>query len=647
MTQRVRTDASRLFAGRNGNGIAESSAVMDRGIALAELPPAPVRRAVILAAGLGDRLRPLTTNLPKCLVEVGGQPILLRALRALAAQGVQQAVIVVGHKAEAVRHRVGSHFAGLDIRYVDAPRYATTNNICSLWDAREYCDEDILLVEGDIVFDAEVIARLLEKRGSSMAVAPFRPSLSGTAVYLDATGRVTEFALKADQGDQFETADAFKTVNIYLLRASQLRSEIVPRLCAQVERGRVGDYYESVFRDLVADGAITNLTGVDVSADRWCEVDDHRDLDVAEFVFMDREAQFERIQHLHGSYWRYGIVDHSYLYNLHFPPQAMLESFRAELPEIVTNYPVGQHELMRLVSEWTGAAEDHLVVANGAAELIKLLGQHLVTRLTIPVPSFNEYENVLTAEQLNRFPLDPRTFELDVDAFAESAIRSGSNFAVVVTPNNPTARSVDRQDLLQLASRLASASCRLIVDESFLEFSRVGSAGSIESEVEAYPNIVVLKSMSKVFGIAGLRLGYLLTADRKLAAGVRDQLPIWNVNGLAEAFLRSIGQYRRGFAASCVLVQQAAHDLFTQLNAVPGLQPLEPDANFVFCRITAPGITAPALVRRLYVEHGILIKDCASKSMPQADRFLRIASRTPDENRRLVQAIELILACPA
>ena len=615
------------------------TAARDGGRTVASPDPTPVRRAIILAAGIGARLRPLTADVPKCLVEVDGQLILLRALRTLAAQGVAEVVIVVGYKADAIRQRVGTRFAGMDILYVDAPRYATTNNICSLWDAREFCDEDILLLEGDVIFDGDVVARLLRQPGSSMAVAPHRRGLSGTVVHLDGDGRVSDFVLGAEQDDRFDAATAFKTVNIYLLRAAVLRDHILPELCRQVERGQVHEYYESVFRDLVADGSIDDLVGVDVSASRWYEVDDHRDLDVAEFSFLDRDAQFDRIQQLHGSYWRYGFVDHSYLYNLHFPPEEMLSGFRDELSEIVTNYPVGQHELARLVADWTGATPDQLVVGNGAAELIKLIGQHEVTRLTIPVPSFNEYENVLAAGQLNRFQLDPLTFDLDVDAFADSAIRSRSNVAIVVTPNNPTALSVDRDDVLRLARRLAQHDCRLIVDESFIEFSRAGRAASVEPMVDEQPNLVVLKSMSKVFGIAGLRLGYLLTADREFAEGVRARLPIWNVNGLAEAFLRSVGRYRREFDASCELVRETTRELYEQLRELPGIEPLEPDANFVFCRITAPGVTGPELTRRLYVRHRLLIKDCASKSMPDADRFLRIASRTPEENRRLVEAL--------
>ncbi len=601
--------------------------------------PSVVRRAVILAAGVGERLLPLTTNAPKCLTEVNGEPILLRALRVLAAQGLTEAVIVVGYEADEIRRRVGTQRFGIDIRYVDAPRYETTNNICSLWDARDFCDQDLLLIEGDIVFDEDLVARLLRRSGSAVAVAPYRRELSGTVVRRDRDGRVTAFVLGAEQDERFDAEGTFKTANVYLLRGELLRARLLPELCRQVERGHVHEYYESVLRDLVADGSIRDLFAVDVSAGRWYEIDDHRDLEAAEFLFLDRDAQFERIQQLHGSYWRYGFVDHSYLYNLHFPPKEMVAGFHNDLSEILTNYPVGQHELARLVAAWSGADPDHLVVANGGSELIKILGEHFVERMTIPVPSFNEYENTLAPRQLNRFALDPATFELDVDAFADSAISSGSNFVVIVTPNNPTALSVDRDDVLRLARRLEPFGCRLIVDESFVEFSRAGSAASVESVVREYPNLVVLKSMSKVFGIAGLRIGYLMSADRDLVESFRARLPIWNVNGLAEAFLRSIGRYRREFELSCALVRQTAHEFYEQLRALPGLAPIEPDANFVFCEITTPGVGARQLARELYVEHSILIKDCASKSMPNADRYLRIASRTPAENRRLVEAL--------
>jgi len=161
--------------------------------------------------------------------------------------------------------------------------------------------------------------------------------------------------------------------------------------------------------------------------------------------------------------------------------------------------------------------------------------------------------------------------------------------------------------------------------------------------VEAHPNLVVIKSMSKVFGIAGLRLGYLLSADREFIDAVRGCLPIWNINGLAEEFLRTVGRYRKEFSESCDMTRAACYELYADLRSLAGIEPIEPDANFVLCKLVGSSATGPEIARRLYVEHNILIKDCAAKSMPEADRYLRIASRTLDENHRLVQALAALL----
>ena len=250
---------------------------------------------------------------------------------------------------------------------------------------------------------------------------------------------------------------------------------------------------------------------------------------------------------------------------------------------------------------------------------------------------------MIAEHELNRFALNAATFELDIDAFAESVVRWRSDTAVVVTPNNPTALSVLPSDVLRLARLLEDQDCRLIVDESFIEFSRAGTAGSVEEMVEAFPKLVVIKSMSKVFGIAGLRLGYLLSADREFVKAVRGRLPIWNVNGLAEEFLRTVGRYRSEFSESCNLTRATCHQLYSDLLALSGVEPIESDANFVLCRLVDPSVTGPEFARRLYVEHNILVKDCAAKSMPEADRYLRIASRTPAENRLLVEALATLL----
>jgi threonine-phosphate decarboxylase len=241
---------------------------------------------------------------------------------------------------------------------------------------------------------------------------------------------------------------------------------------------------------------------------------------------------------------------------------------------------------------------------------------------------------------LTRFYLDPVTFELDVEAFAKRTIQARSRAAIVVTPNNPTALSVSRAELLFLAERLHRHNILLVVDESFIDFAKDGTENTIQPFLEQFPNIVLIKSMSKVFGIAGLRLGYLLCSDLQVVESVRNALPIWNINGLGEAFLRTIGRYRGEFLASCERVKADRDELYEMLRCLPGIAPLQPDANFLLAKIEHPGLTGADLVQRLFQSHNILIKDCAGKSMQDADRYLRIASRTPAENRKLVEALK-------
>jgi histidinol-phosphate/aromatic aminotransferase/cobyric acid decarboxylase-like protein len=379
---------------------------------------------------------------------------------------------------------------------------------------------------------------------------------------------------------------------------------------------------------------------------RWYEIDDESDRRAAEYLFSTQEHRYEMISGEHGGYWRYDFVDHAYLYNLYFPPEPVFAHFRNNLHDLVLNYPVAQNSLARMLGTLINQPAERIVVGNGASELIKIIASLVTERLIVPVPSFNEYEEALPEGQLVRFALGPPSFNLDVDAFAEAAARCEASIAVVVTPNNPTSLSVARSDLCRLAEELGKQNCTLLVDESFVDFSQEYEQASLSIELDTYPNLVILKSMSKAFGIGGLRLGYLLTADEELAESVRSNVPIWNINGLAEAFLRVAPRYRREFAKSCVKVRIDRDDLYQRLNAVPGMIAYEPDANFVFCRLPDAAPSGPEVARALFVENNILIKHCAGKSMPDADRYLRIASRTVPENCRLAEALRAVIDSP-
>ena len=352
-----------------------------------------------------------------------------------------------------------------------------------------------------------------------------------------------------------------------------------------------------------------------------------------------QSEKYDFLSSQHGGYCRYDFIDHAYLYNLYFPPEAIFTNLKEKIHDLVLNYPVAQGVLAELVGKIIDQPKDRIVVGNGASELIKIVSGHISGKLIVPVPSFNEYANATLLERAVEFPLEFPSFRLDVNKFAAEAIRVKADVAVVVTPNNPTSMLIPKPDLIRLAKKLETHDCMLVIDESFLDFSENSDQISLEKEIQNYPNVAIFKSMSKAYGICGLRIGYMLTANSQFAEAVRDGVHIWNINGLAEEFLRLLPDYKEQFSESCKQVRSDRDSLYKKLCNIEGMTVFKPDANFIFCRLPDYVKNAPDIAKKLFVEHNIYIKDCAGKTQPDSDRYLRIASRTEAENCRLVVAL--------
>ena len=250
---------------------------------VAESNGAQVRTALLLAAGVADRLAPLSYARPKCLVSVGGVPIIERLVRALDGHGIDRLVIVAGYKAEMIRDYLGERHGGIAIEYIVSPLFATTNTLYSLWLARDAVDEPLLLVESDVVFDEPLLAPLL--RPDRIAVSRQLPWMNGTTVTLDASGVVSAFySPPPGVYDKHCTdADHFMTVNITSL-ARATWAEVRQRLDRHVAAGHTGFFHDVVFAEMTAAGSMA-LSAVIFPAERWYEVDTPADRDAAELVF--------------------------------------------------------------------------------------------------------------------------------------------------------------------------------------------------------------------------------------------------------------------------------------------------------------------------------------------------------------------------
>lgn len=364
---------------------------------------------------------------------------------------------------------------------------------------------------------------------------------------------------------------------------------------------------------------------------------------MAQHNYKTQSEKYDFIAGQHGGYHRHGFIDHAYLYNLYFPPEAVFTNLKDKIRDIVLNYPVAQDALADLIGNWIHQPAERIVVGNGAAELIKILSGNISRKLIVPVPSFNEYANAAPAGRVIEFPLECPSFQLDVDKFAAEAIRVKADIVVVVSPNNPTSMLVPKSDLIDLAQKLANHDCMLIVDESFMDFAPNPDQTTLEHEINRYPNMAILKSMSKAYGICGLRIGYMLTANLAFAKAIRKGIPIWNINGFSEEFLRILPDYRQEFAESCKQVRFDRDNLYKNLCAIQGMTVYKPDANFVFCRLPDYAESGPEVTRRLFIEHNMYIKHLRDKTLPDSDRYIRIASRTETENCKLVEALADII----
>ncbi|NPE28295.1 histidinol-phosphate aminotransferase family protein [Methanococcoides sp. SA1] len=354
------------------------------------------------------------------------------------------------------------------------------------------------------------------------------------------------------------------------------------------------------------------------------------------------QESYNFVSSQHGGYWRHAFIDHNYLYNLYFPPEDFFSDITKKIHQLVLNYPIAQKDLAGLVGDLIGQEAEQIVVGNGAAELIKIIAG-LNRKLIVPVPSFNEYANACPPGNVVEFALEAPSFQLDVDKFAAEAIRTKAGLAVVVSPNNPTSLLVPKAELIRLVKKLADHDCMLIVDESFIDFAANRDQETLEHDIETYPNLVIFKSMSKAYGICGIRIGYMLTANSDFAALVRQGLHIWNINGFAEEFLRLAPQYRQKFTESCDKVKADRDHFYKQLQTIPGMTVYPPDANYIFCRLPDHAASAPEITEKLFVTHNMYIKHCQGKTMPESDRYLRIASRTQTENSKLVEALRDVI----
>lgn len=599
-------------------------------------------QAIILAAGMGKRLGEYTHENTKCMLEVNGVKLIDRALTCLFELNISRVILVVGYKGQNVKDYVGIDYKGMPIIYVDNPIYDKTNNIYSLFLARDYMlEEDTILLESDLIYEPAVVKKLFSDDSPNIAlVDKYESWMDGTVVTIDEENRITRFINK--EGFKFEEIkNYYKTVNIYKFSKEFSAKYYVPFLSAYSTALGNNEYYEQVLR-VILHLHEAPLKALPLTGEVWYEIDDVQDLDIAQGMFAPTDdAHYAAVSSRYGGYWRYPqMLDFCYLVNPYFPPQRMIDEIKASFETLMREYPSGMRVNSLLASKNFGVKQDYILVGNGAAELIKALMENWTGVLGNVLPTFEEYPNRRDMENLVQFiPKNPG-FKYSADDLMHFFEDKKIDTLLLINPDNPSGNYIPFNELLQLVEWTKQKGVRFVVDESFVDFASVEGQFSLldNTLLEANPHLVVVKSISKSYGVPGFRLGIMASGNAELIAKLKKEVAIWNINSFGEFYMQIYEKYHKDYVKACDEFRTERNLFLNELKEVPYLEVYDSQANYFLCQVT--GRFTSHELALLLLKHNILIKDCGAKKAFNGGNFIRLAVRDRKDNHFLTETLK-------
>ena len=624
-------------------------------------------QAIILAAGMGRRLGEYTKDNTKCMVPVNGVRLIDRLLGQLSKLQLQRVIIVIGYKGKELREYIkeggerreerGESWPSIE--FVENPIYDKTNNIYSLSLVKQQMmEDDTLLIESDLIFNDRLLDMIIDNPYPNLAlVAKYEAWMDGTMVRLDDELNIVNFISK-DAFDYNEVDSYYKTVNIYKLSRQFSQQKYVPFLDAYTKAVGNNEYYENVLRII---SLLNNhdMKALPIGGEKWYEIDDKQDLDIAEALFADEKDLLRKYYGRYGGFWRFPqMLDFCYLVNPYFPSRRMIDELRANFDTLLTEYPSGMKVNTLIASKCFGVSEDYIVPGNGAAELIKILmsqfsifnSQFSIQKTGFVRPTFEEYPNRYDRDSQVTFVPQNDDYRYTADDLMTFFDNKDIQQLMVINPDNPSGNFIPKTDILRLAQWCEERQIRLVVDESFVDFSNPNSQNNLNNQnhqnsllsneiLETYPHMAVMKSISKSFGVPGLRLGILASADKELIAFIKKEVSIWNLNSFAEYFMQIYNKYEKDYQRACAKFVKERDDFEQQLHTIPFLHVMPSQANYFLCEVLPP-YTANEVVIFMLKQYNILTRDCSRKpGLHPNKQYMRISVRSHEDNSRLIQAL--------
>ena len=598
-------------------------------------------QSIILAAGLGSRLGELTKECTKCMVKINGITLIERMLRQLDRYGMDRIIIVTGYKGDILKDYVQNLRINTPVVFVDNSDYRHTNNIYSLWLTREFLEEmDSLVLESDMIFEDRVIEKMLAvDNGCGTFVARPRPWMDGSIVKLDKDNNIVYF-VDDEEVKRIDPSYYHKIVSIYKFKKRYVSEKYMTYLNEYVKKNKDNNLYESLLKVIDLD-VEKKIPAEILDEEQWYEINDIQDMDIAESMFADGNEKVRKYLQRYGGYWRYPAMrDFCYLVNPYFPNERFMNEMKSNFDVLVREYPSGMAVNSLLAGHFFGVRTENICVGNGTAELIKSLMENISGNIGMVYPTFEEYPHRKKDVEVIPYYVVDKDFDYSVDDIMSYYEGKDISAIVLVNPDNPSGHFISKKDILRLEDWCRSKGRKLIVDESFIDFVEDDEWHTLlDMEVLLnHPSLIVLKSISKSFGVAGLRLGVIATADTDLIAFMKKDVAIWNINSFAEYYLQIIEKYRDDYYEAMEKFKEVRRRYLDKLSKIKGFKVYPSQANYVMCHIEN-SVTSTELADILLNRYNVLIKNLASKEGLNTGNYVRLSVKSDEENDYIVNAL--------
>ncbi|MCG6837364.1 aminotransferase class I/II-fold pyridoxal phosphate-dependent enzyme (plasmid) [Fusobacterium vincentii] len=598
-------------------------------------------KAIILAAGMGSRLKELTSSIPKCMIEINGESLIKRLLKILIKYKVNDIVLVVGYKQEVLMDYISKLKLDIKVTYIYNKDYNITNNIYSLFLAKpEILKEDILLLESDLIFDEQVIEKLISSPEKNLAVvSSYEHWMDGTCVEIDEKKNIINFIFSNDFNFNF-TDKLYKTVNIYKFSLDFMKSYMI-LLETYLKIKDKKDYYETIFKYLIQIKP-KELKALVLDNEKWYEIDNKEDLEIAGGLFSFGEKKLKNFQKRYGGYWRYPkVIDFCYLVNPYFPTPKLIDEIKKNFHILLSEYPSGSAVNNLLAAKYFHLQENKVIVGNGAAELIKETMKMFKGNIGFISPTFEEYPNRYFSDKSIFFEPHNQGFSYTTQDIIDFFDKKNIEILVLINPDNPSGNYLSHLEIQDLLKWTKKKKINILIDESFVDFSEEEDITLLNDKLlDEYKNLLVVKSISKSYGVPGLRLGILATSKKEFLENVKKNLPIWNINSFAEYYMQIFNKYEKEYKISLKKIKDERKIFMKKLSEIGFLKVFKSQANYILVEILE-NLKPDRLAEILLNDYNILIKSLSNKKGIKGN-FIRLAVRNREENNYCIRALKEI-----